>query len=467
MNKTYSISEISKKYNISTHTLKYYEDIDLIKSLRNKSNYRVYDRECLEILEQVLLFRRMGISVKNIKMIFAANARDDIMGIINSHKARLKKESSVLDGMRENIAAFITQIEDDSVQSEEFLRDCGAKRRCEIDLAEMRETSSNEGRRHDETEDLLRIEKTSDGDVLLISSENKYVVSEEEYTIPILMRFITKTNGRLCLFFGGYRSVFMREKDRLTISFHDHVQNCDLTVYEYLDPAEGFVEIKWLIKTDRTSIYLNEDIIFSLDYVNNFDFELTSKIGIGAVRGNKVTVKNIFVHKYNDERETDIVSLPLMKWRQSEHYMSSGELVFYNLLDLVAVGTPQRFTLPLRIDIAAKTDDTNLRIYFHNGQVIFNWERNKLCLHMEDILTGEIFESKTSGYITPNEFHEISWIINTGYTALTVDGVMRFYSEDMPYIAHSRKNTITDDIRISSAFGSTVTIKSLVITELE
>lgn len=465
------ISEVSKKYNIKVHTLKFYEQAGLIKSARDRSNYRVYDETALRTLEQVLLFRKMGVSLKSIKMIFATNNQNEILNIIAGHKIQLKNEISALSNISEHISAFLTQIENNTMEVEKILERCVPERIHEIPLARMRETPSNEGKQDIGRTDLLRVAPDADGgEVLSISSNNKYAVTEREYTVPFMVRVLAKTNDRsICLYFGGYRAEFdWQQPGRVRLTFHDHVYRCDLAVLaDRPAPREDYISIKWVLEKDKTIIYLDEIMVFALFYANNYDYGLSAQIGVGADYNNTVTVRAIHVIRDNTDADTEVVPLSAIRWRQSEHYMQKGELVFYSLFDRAAAGTGRKFSLPLKIDLTAKTDDTNLRLYFHSGHVLLNWEMNKMLLNMEDILAGTLQTIDAAGYITPDEYHDISWILHRDFAALIIDGVMRWHSEDAPYLRQLPESGIRDYIRVSSAFGSTATIRSLTVTELE
>lgn len=53
------IGELSKLLNISKRTILYYEDIGLIKSLREtSSNYRLYEKDEIIKLQQIILFKK-------------------------------------------------------------------------------------------------------------------------------------------------------------------------------------------------------------------------------------------------------------------------------------------------------------------------------------------------------------------------------------------------------------------------
>lgn len=63
------INTVSKHYHISVRTLRYYEEIGLIKADRNENNLRQYKAQELEKLETILLFKSLGFKLSDIKTI--------------------------------------------------------------------------------------------------------------------------------------------------------------------------------------------------------------------------------------------------------------------------------------------------------------------------------------------------------------------------------------------------------------
>lgn len=65
-----SISQVAKLTGISIRTLQYYDEIDLLKpSKLTSSGYRLYDENALQALQQILFFKELGFSLKEIKEI--------------------------------------------------------------------------------------------------------------------------------------------------------------------------------------------------------------------------------------------------------------------------------------------------------------------------------------------------------------------------------------------------------------
>lgn len=65
-----SISQVAKLTGISIRTLQYYDEIDLLKpSELTSSGYRLYDENALQALQQILFFKELGFSLREIKEI--------------------------------------------------------------------------------------------------------------------------------------------------------------------------------------------------------------------------------------------------------------------------------------------------------------------------------------------------------------------------------------------------------------
>ncbi|GIN91271.1 MerR family transcriptional regulator [Siminovitchia terrae] len=64
----YTISEVSKRFNISQRTLRYYHEINLlIPNVNHKTNYRYYDDAHLIDLQIIISLKKMGMSLDQIK----------------------------------------------------------------------------------------------------------------------------------------------------------------------------------------------------------------------------------------------------------------------------------------------------------------------------------------------------------------------------------------------------------------
>ena len=64
----YSINGLSELAGISTRTLRYYDEIGLLPPFKIRENgYRVYGQKEVDLLQQILFFRELGVSLDEIK----------------------------------------------------------------------------------------------------------------------------------------------------------------------------------------------------------------------------------------------------------------------------------------------------------------------------------------------------------------------------------------------------------------
>ena len=104
----YSIHELSKIAKISTRTLRYYHEIDLLKPKRiNSSGYRIYGENEVDKLQQILFYKSMGFKLEDIKSIVSSPSFD-IMTALNSHKNELLKRREEIDLLIENVEKTIS-----------------------------------------------------------------------------------------------------------------------------------------------------------------------------------------------------------------------------------------------------------------------------------------------------------------------------------------------------------------------
>ena len=99
MKKMVKIQEAASKYDITARTLRYYEDMGLLSSTRSDDYaYRMYDKNAISRLEQILILRKLNISIKDIQRIFlgtlkkfpGSNTR--ILPIDQAYDTAIKKE---------------------------------------------------------------------------------------------------------------------------------------------------------------------------------------------------------------------------------------------------------------------------------------------------------------------------------------------------------------------------------------
>lgn len=106
------IKDVSDQYGITARTLRYYEDMGLIKSVRRDDYaYRLYDEFTIKRLEQILILRKLNISIKDIQLIFNAPSSEVVLDVLGKKAQNIDDEVALLHELKEIVLAFIRQIE--------------------------------------------------------------------------------------------------------------------------------------------------------------------------------------------------------------------------------------------------------------------------------------------------------------------------------------------------------------------
>lgn len=92
-----TVKQLSRTAGVTPRTLRYYDEIGLLKPSRLGDNgYRQYGDEALLRLQQILLYRELGIPLDEIKMIMAS-PDFDVLKALESHGSELRRRIARLE----------------------------------------------------------------------------------------------------------------------------------------------------------------------------------------------------------------------------------------------------------------------------------------------------------------------------------------------------------------------------------
>jgi hypothetical protein len=114
---------------------------------------------------------------------------------------------------------------------------------------------------------------------------------------------------------------------------------------------------------------------------------------------------------------------------------------------------------PFVFRVVGKTDSTNLRMHFHRGELIFNWEMSVRELRVHDPATAEQHSLKDKGFLSTTDWHEILWEIKLDRMRVIVDGEVR-------YDGAGNYAGIESAPSVGPCFGSTVSVREFRILPL-
>lgn len=106
-----TISQVSKSFSVSTRTLRYYEQIGLIKALKREDfAYRVYDTETITRLRQIIILRKLRIPLKQISEILQSADVRIAIEAFERNLIDIEDEITALSTIRSVIKAFVERL---------------------------------------------------------------------------------------------------------------------------------------------------------------------------------------------------------------------------------------------------------------------------------------------------------------------------------------------------------------------
>lgn len=107
----YTVKELAKLAGISTRTLRYYDEIDILKPARfNSSGYRIYGQKEVDKLQQIMFYRELGVSLSQIKEIIT-HPNFDVIQALKRHREELLEKRQQIDLLISNVEKTIAEKE--------------------------------------------------------------------------------------------------------------------------------------------------------------------------------------------------------------------------------------------------------------------------------------------------------------------------------------------------------------------
>lgn len=103
----YTIQKLAYLAGISTRTLRYYDQIGLLSPARtNEAGYRIYGTKEVDVLQQILFYKEMGLELAQVKEAIQ-DAEFDSLAALHSHLEKLIEKRRQIDLLIENVKKTI------------------------------------------------------------------------------------------------------------------------------------------------------------------------------------------------------------------------------------------------------------------------------------------------------------------------------------------------------------------------
>ncbi|QRG65860.1 MerR family transcriptional regulator [Brevibacillus choshinensis] len=107
----YTVQKLGLLAGVSTRTLRYYDEIGILKPARiNSSGYRIYGQPEVDRLQQILFYRELGVSLEEIKEIITSPTFD-AEAALREHRKKLLEKRAQLDALIANVDQTLAQRE--------------------------------------------------------------------------------------------------------------------------------------------------------------------------------------------------------------------------------------------------------------------------------------------------------------------------------------------------------------------
>ncbi|MEO1108876.1 MAG: Cu(I)-responsive transcriptional regulator [Pseudomonadota bacterium] len=127
-----NIGDVATRTGLPAKTIRYYEDIDLIKPLRDDNGYRVFRAQDLHKLNFLGRARALGFTIEDCRTLLAlyedeTRASADVKHVARDHLAQIDAKISDLKAMRDTLGHLIDACAGDDRPDCPILQDLGGK----------------------------------------------------------------------------------------------------------------------------------------------------------------------------------------------------------------------------------------------------------------------------------------------------------------------------------------------------
>jgi DNA-binding transcriptional MerR regulator len=118
MNMEYTVQKLGLLAGVSTRTLRYYDEIGILKPARiSSSGYRIYGQSEVDRLQQILFYRELGVGLEEIKDLVTSLTFDPGLAL-REHRERLLEKRKQLDLLIANVEMTLAQREGNPTMSD-------------------------------------------------------------------------------------------------------------------------------------------------------------------------------------------------------------------------------------------------------------------------------------------------------------------------------------------------------------
>ena len=114
----YTVSQLAKMSGVSTRTLRYYDEIGLLSPARIEHNkYRIYGKKEVDLLQQILFYRELGVPLERIDQIIKAPDFDKRKAL-EEHLSALLQRKDQIESLIDNVTKTIRTLKGETIMTD-------------------------------------------------------------------------------------------------------------------------------------------------------------------------------------------------------------------------------------------------------------------------------------------------------------------------------------------------------------
>lgn len=98
------INEVIKQVDLSKRAIKYYEEAGLLEVAKGENGYRNYTEQNIKTLKEIEIYRKLGISIKDIKVLLEGDHTELLEAIYKEKSSQLEDAKQEVEALKQFIA---------------------------------------------------------------------------------------------------------------------------------------------------------------------------------------------------------------------------------------------------------------------------------------------------------------------------------------------------------------------------
>lgn len=483
------ITDLSTQLGLSSRTLRYYEEVGLITSVRPQfEKYRYYDEQNVQRLRQIIILRKMHIPIKDIVRIYDSREMVDITQVFVDRLSEIDREVTALSELKRIINDFLNKM------IEKGIRHISALPLLYEEMGRQLTVRENIGMEQLSgiSENLVRPPDISSIRLPRMRVLSSYLKADPQNSdIDAFSRYI-QMNGIRTDHHGSFE-YWENDRDVMISKIADDFVN-DSSFTDHIFDGGLFAAANLYLDDDMNQSFRSLIKTFDDNRFYQIDYAPDGSLRHAAMTENLISpderrqlvalyvpvkkrIPDITLYpgpvEVTDITEDEINRQNPLLWEKDvaldritpvndPHYriLDSGEAEYTGWISSRTLNTNVSVKLPFRVDIDFRIPmnderfgygDSEGSIIFYHGSNSYdsganlkimefgiNMNNRSNCreeaISFHQPIFHDLYHFPNRGRIRPNEYNHVTWIVGQKHLAVIINGEIRYCGTDLPYM---------------------------------